>query len=439
MNRRGPRIDPCTYKIHTITVVEYYVIDRLLIICTLSSLLASHTMNATTEAAGTQPESLPPVIIIFNIFFSLWLIVTNSILFLTIVTTKKLCIIRYMLLASLSVSDILLGLNYFVYSALIANDSYIVQTWWFCRSRLCFALCTYGCSLVHLILIGAVKVITIRNSLRYMIILTRKRVSISVASIWIMTAISFVTLTSEVNEIPPSDVSTCLEVYIGLPITITQFLFFNLFTIIILACMYGYLMAISKKHIEDIQKFDASEATRLRKHARAVRTFAVISAVMTLCWLPSTVLYYVFLFGVKITKFYLVAWKLAVLILFATSGTNFFIFTVLDRTLRKAVIQFICRRSNHAEASYLHDEENARQPPRWRLSSCGSRRKVSAIAGVEAMVTSAQPQLLQPKVTHKMEKTKRYDVLKARMTSNGSMATGTADDNIETGMTDDNL
>ena len=315
-------------------------------------IFADTSSNTSIEVT---PETPNLIIILCNIIFSLWIIVSNSLLLRVMVTHTifhggKL---TKMIIVNLAITDILMGFTSLISTCMVYNNIYIIRTHWFCAARQTVTACLLMTSLLLLTSMTVMKIIHIKWPLSYNRLFNRKTVLVMFICIWFI-CILFSTVF--LISFPKKElmVIACVERTKATPF-LTPFYCLAIVCLVVMCISHAYFVFISNRHIQCIARQNAMEAAILRKENKATKCFARIIISMVICYIPNILIYYVIiLFDLALTPAIIFVWKLTAVFLVMASSVNFIVLNVYNKELRKSLTHVFLKCKNTRTDTYCN-------------------------------------------------------------------------------------
>lgn len=330
-------------------------------------------LNSTIDATDSVGTTISHALIFMSInVVSLVAIVTvNTLTLVAIATTPKLQTIPYMYVASLSVSDLLVGVS--VFSGLFwlhpATHGFFQESWFLCLGSKWVIFLTESSSVVSLVLIATDRFIYIKHPFFYARAVTTTRVKVMIASAFLFCVILTILGRLIIGLSEGSDVDRGCGVYFMLYESTASSRFIGglfLAVCVSLFVLYGIVLKIAVKQARSVEALHyavnnstiatiSSSNQRVRKarlSLKAVKRMAGVFIVLFVCWLPFVTVGFMEPSSVSDD----VILTFAVLAIF-NSTANFFVYGLTDRDLRNTIWKIIrkiccCKETTRNSASF---------------------------------------------------------------------------------------
>lgn len=274
---------------------------------------------------------------VFNTLFSLLAVLGNGLMLFILATTRSLRCPSNFLVASLCVTDLIVGL--IVQPLHVISRLYEVKNVHLCHVKLTYAyfafLCS-GSSFLNITLISLDRWYAVCHPFRYIAETTIKKYAIVVAIVWlswtIMTLLPFIGVihAKEYNIVLVAATVICVII-----------------VIISYSCIYKVVQdhrrVMSAPVSLDNQTFD-SRAANAKEHRKS-NTMAIVIVALLICYIPNIICSLLeSVLGFSLALGY-VAWHWTGLLVFLNSSLNPFLYCIRSRDIRHAVFGEIHKRT----------------------------------------------------------------------------------------------
>ncbi|XP_078355888.1 adenosine receptor A2b-like [Oculina patagonica] len=270
----------------------------------------SNITNATSLSADSwnplfdlKPEVI--VNIVLFIILALAIILANLLVLASIRTNSRLRSPEYILILSLSLSDLMVGVFLIPARTLeLFSIEYTRQFVW-CKMTICLTLLSLSASLLNLLAVTMDRFLAISYSLKYKSFITLSRIYLTIAAVWITAlTVSLVPLfgagTKSVEISRPQHLCRFADV-LEETYLVLYFVFICVMPTMLITVAYFkiFLLARSQeRRIASLQVYDVegSEQATVRKQSskqiifirdsKAARTIAIVIGLFYLCWVP---------------------------------------------------------------------------------------------------------------------------------------------------------
>ena len=289
----------------------------------------SLSSNSSSEVNNDGQRSLAffaaNVFLVVTIIFAVF---GNTLVCLACVMSKRLQSFTSAFIISLAVSDILVGaFSMPVWlSVNLTGKPDAVNFPTFYKAWLCFDIVCGTASIMNLVFISIDRFLAVNNPLRYPIIVTRNRITIGIAFIWIYS----VTIAA-INPLK----------WQGFPLFVSLASFFVPLLLMVVA--YSRIFHVALKHARSIRRVHSNQsianqrvAENFNRDVKAARTLSIVIGAFVACWCPFFVVTLVFTyckFSCSVSSDVLVMIKW---LHYGNSALNPIIYSCLNRNFRAA-------------------------------------------------------------------------------------------------------
>ncbi|CAD5114198.1 DgyrCDS3340 [Dimorphilus gyrociliatus] len=269
------------------------------------------------------------------------LIILNNLLFISLICfTRRLRKVTFAVAASLSVGDLLVGCitiptAYSAENQLILYDNYRI-----CLANYIGIIALPTVPIVHLVIIGAEKFITIQYPLRYNQIVNKRFAIISCTLAWLLPLMygivpTVIWIVQNEPRYPWFDYCTPLVIYPD------GFMFSSTIVILVpsvaaISGLYIRILVIARKQSNKVFAEQSAQvsASQRKRVIRGMATIIVLLVYFIISWIPLAVLLLVP--GLSVSKEY---WSVAKLLAFSNSWLDPVMYTIGSKEIRNAVLR----------------------------------------------------------------------------------------------------
>lgn len=301
------------------------------------------------------------VVIIFAVF-------GNTLVCLACVMSKRLQSFTSAFIISLAVSDILVGaISMPVWlSVNLTGKPDVVNFPTFYKAWLCFDIVCGTASIMNLVFISIDRFLAVNHPLRYPIIVTRNRIAIGIAFIWIYS----VTIAA-INPLK----------WPGYPLFVSLASFFVPLLIMVIA--YSRIFHVALTHARSIRRVHPGQSTTHRRVAenfnrdvKAARTLSIVIGAFVACWCPFFVVTLIFTYckTCRVSNEVLVMIKW---LHYGNSALNSLIYSCLNRNFRAAFKDVLRRISVNRRTMHSHSVTTRQITTSVNNAGCDAQHRVS--------------------------------------------------------------
>ncbi|KAK2850759.1 hypothetical protein Q5P01_007035 [Channa striata] len=239
----------------------------------------------------TRPQSESMLIYILLSFVSLFTVVLNLLVIVSISHFRQLHTHTNLLLLSLAVSDFLVGLIVMPFQIVLAEPCWLLGDL-LCNLYYFVPFITVTASVVNMVLISVDRYVAICDPLHYSTKITKKRVRVCVLLCWIYSVFyNFMFLSDNIKQ--PGRYNSCygecVIIIIGAVDLVMSFIL-PISTIVVLY-LRVFVVAVSqaramRSHITAVKLQSSLTVTVKKSELKAARTLGVVVAVYIMCYCP---------------------------------------------------------------------------------------------------------------------------------------------------------
>ena len=294
--------------------------------------------NSPRNLAFIASNVLLVVVIIFAVF-------GNTLVCLACMMSKRLQSFTSAFIISLAVTDILVGaVSMPVWlSVNLTGKPDAVNFSTFYKAWLCFDIVCGTASIMNLVFISIDRFLAVNHPLRYPIIVTRNRIAIGIAFIWVYS----VTIAS-IN----------LLNWKGYALFVSLASFFVPLLIMVVA--YYRIFRVALTHARSIRRVHPGQsisnrtvAENFNRDVKAARTLSIVIGAFVVCWCPFFVITLIFMYfktcRVSSEVLLMIKW-----LHYGNSALNPLIYSCLNRNFRAAFKDVLRRMSVNMSITHLH-------------------------------------------------------------------------------------
>lgn len=292
--------------------------------------------NSSSEATKSQRNLAFIATNVFLVVIIIFAVFGNTLVCLACVMSKRLQNFTSAFIISLAVSDILVGaVSMPVWlSVNLTGKPDAVNFPTFYKAWLCFDIVCGTASIMNLVFISIDRFLAVNHPLRYPIIVTRNRIMIGIAFIWIYSVII-----AAINPLK----------WPGYALFVSLASFFVPLLIMVVA--YSRIFHVALTHARSIRRVHSEQSTTHRRVAenfnrdvKAARTLSIVIGAFVACWCPFFVVTLVYTYckscRVPSEVYVLMKW-----LHYGNSALNPLIYSCLNKNFR-AAFKDVLRRIN---------------------------------------------------------------------------------------------
>ncbi|KAK2814446.1 hypothetical protein Q5P01_000452 [Channa striata] len=239
----------------------------------------------------TRPQSESMLIYVLMSFISLFTVVLNLLVIISISHFRQLHTPTNLLLLSLAVSDFLVGFLVMPFHILLTEPCWFLGDL-VCVLYYCLTFITVYASVLNMVLISVDRYVAICYPLHYSTRITQRRVRICVLLCWIYSFIySFIFIFDNLKQ--PGRYNSCYGQCVIIVIGAVDVVFGFIFPIsnIVILYLRVFVVAVSqaramRSHITAVKLQSSVTVTVKKSELKAARTLGVVVAVFFVCYCP---------------------------------------------------------------------------------------------------------------------------------------------------------
>lgn len=301
--------------------------------------------NSTREVTDSQRNLSFIAANVFLVVIIVFAVFGNTLVCLACVMSKRMQSFTSAFIISLAATDILVGaisMPVWLSVNLTGKPDY-VNFPTFYNAWLCFDIVCGTASIMNLVFISIDRFLAVNHPLRYPIIVTRNRIAIGIAFIWIYS----VTIAA-INPLK----------WPGYPLFVSLASFFVPLLIMVLA--YSRIFHVALTHARSIRRVHPGQsithrrvAEKFHRDVKAARTLSIVIGAFVACWCPFFVITLVFTYcktcKVPSDVLAMIKW-----LHYGNSALNPIIYSCLNRNFRAAVKDVLRRISVNRGMTHAH-------------------------------------------------------------------------------------